>query len=122
MPYFQQATMCKFSPHFGAFREPPENEHDTSQKKSCKKVLTPLAQGAYVPDVRKKSYTAAEVINLLKKMQGDQSDARFAHELGITPAYLCDLYKGRRTPGEKILSRLRLVKKVADPVYEAVSA
>lgn len=110
--------MCKSEPKFGAFREPPENEPDTGKKKKSQRDLTGFAHSGYSAPVKKRTYTVAEVIAELRKMQGKRCDSEFATDLGITKAYLCDLYKGRRTPGDKILSQLGLVKRQPEPFYE----
>ena len=118
MESFAAVVMCKSEPKFGAFREPLENEPDTGQKKTCRNSLTGLASAGYSLPVKKRVYTASEVIELLKKKQGSKRDFEFAAELGITQPYLCDLYKGRRTTGDKILSHLGLVKRQPEPFYE----
>lgn len=110
-------VMCKTSPGLGAFREPAEDEPDTSVKKSCKNSLTGFAEQAYSAPVAKR-LTADDVIRMMRAKQGKRSDSEFASALGISKAYLCDLYKGRRTPGETILSQLGLVKRQPEPFYE----
>lgn len=90
------------------------------QIKNPSRVLTPFANFAYTLEVPRKSYTADEVIGMLKKEQGAKSLREFAGVIGITPGYLCDLYKGNRTPGETILSRFGLAKKTVT-LYEKVA-
>lgn len=87
--------------------------------------LTPFAASAYTLDVSKassakKALTVDEVIAMLRKGQGALSLRRYAGELGITPGYLSDLYKGNRTPGQTILSQLGLAKKTVT-LYEKVA-
>jgi hypothetical protein len=55
-----------------------------------------------------KRFTRDDVINFLKKKQGDNSLRAFATSLGITVAYLSDVYRGRRDPGPAILDPLKL--------------
>lgn len=57
---------------------------------------------------------------MLRKGQGTLSLRGYAVELGITPGYLSDLYKGNRTPGQTILSQLGLAKKTVT-LYEKVA-
>jgi len=88
-------------------------------------VLTPFASSAYTLAVSKtsspkKALTVDEVIAMLRKGQGALSLRRYADELGITPGYLSDLYKGNRTPGQTILSQLGLAKKTVT-LYEKVA-
>ena len=52
------------------------------------------------------------VIDLLKTMQGAKSQKEFAAEIGISAAYLCDIYRGFRAPGEAVLRKLGLQKNV----------
>lgn len=106
--------------HFGAFSD-HDAQVDVNKRKIPQRIcLTNSAEQAYSHPVRKKTLTAAEVIDLLKQKQGTRPDSQFAVELGISKAYLCDLYKGRRTPGEKILERIGLVKRPIPAVYDVV--
>ena len=87
--------------------------------------LTPFAHRAYTLDVAKesstrKALTVDEVIAMLRKEQGAQSLRQYAAQLGITPGYLSDLYKGNRTPGQTILSQFGLAKKTVT-LYEKVA-
>jgi transcriptional regulator with XRE-family HTH domain len=58
-------------------------------------------------------YTHDELIHLLQnlvKVAGSQK--ALADELRISPQYLGDVLRGRREPGEAILSRLGLEKRI----------
>jgi transcriptional regulator with XRE-family HTH domain len=57
--------------------------------------------------------TKYQVIQLLKQNQGTQTQEKYAEKLDITPAYLSDLYMGRRSPGKKILDKLGLRKEIS---------
>jgi hypothetical protein len=57
-----------------------------------------------------KTLTHDAVIARLKKMQKGKTLTSFAAELAISPAYLCDVYAGKRGLGGKILGRLGLVQ------------
>lgn len=59
-----------------------------------------------------KTLTHDKVIEMLKKRQGKKSLRSFATELGISAAYLSDLYKGRRSPGPAVLAHFGLCKQV----------
>jgi transcriptional regulator with XRE-family HTH domain len=52
---------------------------------------------------RRVKRTEKQVIDLMKTTQGDRSLRDFAGEIGVTPAYISDIYNGRRSPGAKIL-------------------
>jgi len=54
--------------------------------------------------------TEEEVIQLMKAEQGDSSLRDFAKEIGVTPAYISDIYHGRRSPGEKVLQYFNIGK------------
>jgi len=60
--------------------------------------------------------TAKQVIRELKTRQGERSLRQFARELGISAAYLSDVYLGRREPGPKVLQSLGLSKRVGRKV------
>lgn len=97
----------------------------TQREKNSSKLLTMFAHHAYTLDVSKpsspkKALTVDEVIAMLRKGQGALSLRSYAGELGITPGYLSDLYKGNRTPGQTILSQLGLAKKTVI-LYEKVA-
>jgi transcriptional regulator with XRE-family HTH domain len=66
-----------------------------------------------------KAMTTAQVIALMKKKQGNRTSKEFAKELGISAAYLCDIYRNNREPGESVLTKLGIVKRI---VYEPQSA
>lgn len=45
-------------------------------------------------------------LRFLKQKQGQQSDRKFAQQLGVSPSYLSDVYNGRTVPGESITTAL----------------
>lgn len=59
-----------------------------------------------------KQMTVAQLVSYLRAKQGNRTAKAFAVELGISAAYLSDVYAGRREPGDKILSRLNLERRV----------
>lgn len=59
-----------------------------------------------------KRLTHLEVIELLKKRQGDMSLRGFASELGISAVYLMNIYKQRRDPGPAVLEKLGLRREI----------
>jgi transcriptional regulator with XRE-family HTH domain len=56
----------------------------------------------------KQVLTHAEVLAEMRKRQGQRKAYEFAAELGITTAYLSDIYAGKRGPGKKVLTKLGL--------------
>jgi transcriptional regulator with XRE-family HTH domain len=63
-------------------------------------------------------YTVEELIAEMKKMQGERQAQEFAEELGISHSYLSRIYKGKTDPGETVLEKLNLKKRV---FYEKVA-
>jgi transcriptional regulator with XRE-family HTH domain len=62
-------------------------------------------------------------IEMLKERQGTKSLRGFAEEIGISPMYLSDIYKGRREPGWKALAHIGLEKVVERLVtYRSIAA
>jgi hypothetical protein len=53
-----------------------------------------------------------DVIEQLKKKQGEQSLRSFAQTLGCSAPYLSDIYNGNRDPGPLILNELGLERRV----------
>jgi hypothetical protein len=67
----------------------------------------------------KRFLTTGDVMQLLKKAQGAGSARTLAKKIGVTPQFLCDVYRGRRDLGEQIPSFLGLVKRVTyEILYE----
>lgn len=66
--------------------------------------------------MRMKKLSRDAVVAAIKKRQGKKSLRQFAVELGITPAFLCDIYKGRRSPGPKILEHFGIESHVVTTV------
>lgn len=54
-------------------------------------------------------------IAIIKKRCEAQSQRQLAISLGIAPGYLCDVMKGRKSPGPKLLKALGLT---AQTVYK----
>lgn len=53
-----------------------------------------------------KQMNQEQVIDLMKRRQGQRSAKEFAEELGISPQYLSDIYLSRRDPGPAVLEKL----------------
>lgn len=54
--------------------------------------------------------TESQVIALIKTGQGSSTVRDYAAELGVSPGYITDLYKGNRSPGKKILQKFGIEK------------
>lgn len=55
-----------------------------------------------------KRLTREDVIELLQRKQGDKTQVEFAAEIGISPSYLSEIYRGTREPAAKVLDWLKL--------------
>lgn len=73
---------------------------------------------AQYQSMKGKFLTVEQVLEILRKRQGERTQREFAAELGITGQYLCDLYLRRRDPGEKVLENLGIVRRT---IYEQVA-
>src|ERR1700693_1962284 len=51
-----------------------------------------------------------QILSQLRKVQGTDSLQNFADLLKVSPAYLCNVYAGRREPGRHILELMGLRK------------
>lgn len=56
--------------------------------------------------------TTEQVLNLIRGRIGNGRQVEIAKLWGISPSYLCDVLKGQREPGEKILKPLGLERKI----------
>lgn len=86
-------------------------------------ALDGFAGHAYiVPIMRKRTgLTHEEVVIQLKAMQGERSLRKFAEDLGISAAYLSDIFHGQRAVGPSILKQLGLTKNVTTNVSYSAS-
>lgn len=66
----------------------------------------------YKGDMKAGKLTKDEVIRYLKKRQDGRNQLEFCKEIGISPSYLSEIYKGTREPAAKILDWLGLEKVV----------
>lgn len=67
-----------------------------------------------------KLFPRPALISILRKKQGNKSLREFAPSIGISAAYLSDVYSGRRQLGPAILSFLKMKKAPAIQLYERV--
>lgn len=50
------------------------------------------------------------VVAMIKSRQGAQSAASYARQLGISPQFLSDVYKGLRGPSKEMLDSVGLIR------------
>jgi len=53
-----------------------------------------------------KALTVQELLELMKKIQGEKTNTQFAAEIGISKQYLTDIYNGRKTPSDTVSAAL----------------
>lgn len=87
-----------------------EKEHNLVLDKVCKCASIHIVKKGQM-------YTAQELIAEMRKMQGERLAQEFAEELGISHSYLSRIYRGKTDPGELVLNKLGLQKRV---FYEKV--
>lgn len=73
--------------------------------------------GEYIP-MKAKQFTIDQVLDLMKRRQGERTQREFAEELGVSQQYLCDVYLRKREPGESILKGLGMTRRT---VFESVA-
>ncbi len=60
-----------------------------------------------------------QLLDLMRKRQGNRTAKEFAEELGISQAYLSDIYAAKRDPGPSVLEKLQLER---DFIYKPITA
>lgn len=69
-----------------------------------------------------KTYSLDEVVEMLKKRQGERSVVSFAEEVGVSDKFLYAIYAGERTPGKSVLEYLGIVAATTkETVYHKAS-
>jgi hypothetical protein len=59
-----------------------------------------------------KALTVEQLLELMKKIQGDKTNTQFAADLGISKQYLSDMYRGRKIPSDNVSATLGFTSKV----------
>jgi Helix-turn-helix len=49
-----------------------------------------------------KALTVNELLDLMKRIQGEKTNTEFAAEIGISKQYLTDIYNGRKVPSDTV--------------------
>ena len=66
---------------------------------------TPNRRTVYA-DMAYKALTVEELLQLMKKIQGEKTNTEFAAEIGISKQYLTDIYNGRKVPSDTVSTAL----------------
>ena len=59
-----------------------------------------------------KALTVEQLLELMKKIQGEKTNTEFAADLGISKQYLSDMYNGRKVPSENVSAALGFTQRV----------
>ena len=68
-------------------------------------------------DMAYKALTVEELLDLMKKIQGEKTNTEFAAEIGISKQYLTDIYNGRKVPSDTVSARAGLHTRVFETRY-----
>ena len=69
-----------------------------------------------------KALSVEELLNLMKKIQGEKTNTEFAAEIGISKQYLSDIYKGRKVPSVTVSSAVGYKPQVETRYFPSVTA
>lgn len=97
---------------------PSKTKSQVAEKKRNSPLDSQAADIAEYQSMKGNQLTVEQVLELLRKRQGNRTQREFAKELGITGQYLCDLYLRRRDPGETVLKNFGIVRRT---IYEKVA-
>jgi predicted transcriptional regulator len=70
--------------------------------------LTAYSRRDIVPEM--KALTQSDIVAMLRKKQGESTQRELAEQIGVSQAYLSDVFLGRRDPGPAILQYLGIEK------------
>ena len=60
-----------------------------------------------------KATTVEELLQIMRRVQGEKTNTAFAKELGISKQYLTDIYNGRKEPGDSVSTALGFQRSTA---------
>ena len=72
-------------------------------------------------DMAYKALTVEELLNLMKKLQGEKTNTEFAAEIGISKQYLTDIYNHRKVPSETVSSALGYTPQVETRYFRSAT-
>ena len=70
------------------------------------KLTSTLVWRTVYADMAYKALTVEELLQLMKKIQGEKTNTEFAAEIGISKQYLTDIYNGRKVPSDTVSAAL----------------
>jgi DNA-binding XRE family transcriptional regulator len=69
-----------------------------------------------------KALTVEELLELMKKIQGEKTNTQFAAEIGISKQYLTDIYNGRKVPSSNVSAALGFTPRVETLYFRSETA
>lgn len=69
-----------------------------------------------------KALTVQELLDLMKKIQGEKTNTQFAAEIGISKQYLTDIYNGRKVPSDTVSAALGYTPRVFTKYFPSATA
>ena len=82
---------------------------------------TPIRRTVYA-DMAYKALTVQELLELMKKIQGEKTNTQFATEIGISKQYLTDIYNGRKVPSDTVSAALGFTPRVITQYVPSATA
>lgn len=82
---------------------------------------TPFRRTVYA-DMAYKALTVQELLDLMKKIQGEKTNTQFAAEIGISKQYLTDIYNGRKIPSDTVSGALGFTTRVTTQYVPSATA
>jgi len=65
------------------------------------------------PEMAYKANTIEELLEIMKRVQGDKTLTEFAADLEISKQYLSNVYNRHKEPSERLLGKLGFTRKTA---------
>ena len=69
-----------------------------------------------------KALSVQELLELMKKIQGEKTNTQFATEIGISKQYLTDIYNGRKIPSDTVSAALGFTPRVTTQYVPSATA
>ena len=69
-----------------------------------------------------KALTVQELLELMKKIQGEKTNTQFAADIGISKQYLTDIYNGRKVPSDTVSGALGFTTRVITQYVPSATA
>lgn len=85
-------------------------------------LTSTLPRRTVYADMAYKALTVQELLELMKKIQGEKTNTQFAAEIGISKQYLTDIYNGRKVPSDTVSGALGFTTRVITQYVPSATA